>query len=65
MMLQRTSTKIIYKGDIVNLLIKAATLTPDYPVRLMCERKMKFLEQVMLYSIASDPAKWRTKSFFD
>jgi len=49
--------------DIVKLLSKAAALTPDYPAHLMCERKIKFLKQLVMVSIASTPVHRRTRTF--
>lgn len=62
-MLHRTSNDFIYKMDIFLLLSRAAALTPEYPAHLLCERKIKFLEQIILFSIASRPTNPGTNTF--
>jgi len=62
-MLHRTSMDSYNKMDITKLLSKAAALTPDYPAHLMCERKIKFLEQIMIFSISLGSTNQGTKPF--
>ena len=59
----RTSTEFIYNMDIFKLLSKAATLTPDYPAHLRCERKIKFLQQIVMVSVVSRPVHRGTRTF--
>ena len=59
----RTSTDFIYQGGIVKLLSIAAALTPEYPAYLLYKRKIKFLEQIMMFSIASWRANQGTNTF--
>ena len=62
MTLHRTSNDFNFKGDIFELLAKAAALTPHYPAHMMCETKIKFLQQIMMFSIASGNAQLGTKT---
>ena len=59
-MTHRTSNDFNYKGDIFTLLAKAAAATPGYPAHLMCETKIKFFQQIIMFSIASGRANQGT-----
>ena len=61
-MLHKTSINFGYKMDIVQLLTRLASLTPKYPVHLMCERRIAFLERVSLLSIETGSVHRGTKA---
>lgn len=50
--------------DIVQLLAELASKTPEYPAHLLCERKLAFLKQIVMFPIAIEHSRPGKNIFF-